>query len=96
HFIKLNSDEVRTIKEAIEICQRGDKLASKYLYEIEEEGAIEWVYNIGKNFRRAEMYLKFVLSKSRIYYIRKERRGMKNYSNYMRKIHKSKEEPKKE
>jgi hypothetical protein len=95
-FIKLNNDEVRTIKEAIKICHRGDKLAPQFLCETEEEGAREVIYKQWIYYRRAGMYLNFVLSKSRIYYIRKGKRDMENYSNYMRTVHKSKEEPKKE
>jgi len=91
-FIKLNSDEVRTIKEAIKICHRGDKLAPQFLCETESELIYkQWIY-----YGRAGMYLNFILSKSRIYYIRKGKRDMENYSNYMRTVHKSKEEPKKE
>ena len=91
-FIKLNSDEVRTIKEAIKICHRGDKLAPQFFCETESE----LIYKQWMNYGRAGMYLNFILSKSRIYYRRKCYRGAKNYSNYMRTVHKWMDEPKKE
>jgi len=80
-FIKLNNNEVKIIKEAMKICDEGDKFAYKIC-----KG--EEFHEQRRSFRQAKMYLYFVLSESRIYYYKKREKAIENWSNYMRKVHK--------
>lgn len=98
-FIELDNNEVKIIRKALKICDEGDKFARK-IYEglncdeFYKQG--DEFYEQGEDFRSAKMYLSFVLCGGSLYYWKKRKKGMENYSRYMRTVHKSKEEPKKE
>ncbi|MBA7587257.1 hypothetical protein ES708_29279 [subsurface metagenome] len=79
-FIKLNNNEVKIIREALKICDEGAEFARK-IYKDEE-----FIYEQWTDFRRAKMYLHFVLSRGRIYYYKKRERAIENFSKYMRTV----------
>ncbi|GAH42975.1 unnamed protein product [marine sediment metagenome] len=70
-FIKLDNNEVKIIRDAIKICDEGDKFYRK-TFECEEE----YFGKQQRYFSRAKMYLSFVLSEGSLYYWKKRKKYM--------------------
>ncbi|MBA7582307.1 hypothetical protein ES708_24235 [subsurface metagenome] len=81
-FIELDDNEVRVIEKALKICDGGDKFA----YKICEEDEF---HEQRRDFRRAKMYLHFVLSRGNLHYYKERERARENWSKYMRSVRRS-------
>lgn len=77
HFIRLDNNEVKTIRKAMKICDEGAEFYRK-TFECEEE----YFGKQQRYFSRAKMYLSFVLSEGSLYYYKKRKKYMENFSKW--------------
>lgn len=86
-FIKLDNNEVKVIEEALEICNRGHEFALRFYREFEKQR---------RDFAWGKIYLNNILARGNYYYYKKRKKAIENYSKYMRTVHSSNKESKKE
>lgn len=79
-FIELDDNEVRVIEEALKICDRGFKFIQKICGE--DEFHRQWT-----DFRHGRSELKNILAGGNLHYYKERKRGMENWTKYMKGVH---------